>query len=161
MAAGGDTNEDKELLKLQLQYFIEQEKTKRRQEKEQTKRERAQEKTKREEQKTKREEQKTKRKEIDHEIEQEKTKQIRITQGLSSSSLSYVSKLITNHSNYYNLCVIGRIHSFDINNVLNDNNCLNDNTIELIRKYINDVSPLSNMNEEQIQSTFQDLILNL
>ncbi|CAF1236004.1 unnamed protein product [Rotaria sordida] len=140
MAAGGDTNEDKELLKLQLQYFIEQEKTKRRQEKEQTKRERAQE-------KTKREEQKTKRKEIDHEIEQEKTKQIRITQGLSSSSLSYVSKLITNHSNYYNLCVIGRIHSFDINNVLNDNNCLNDNTIELIRKYINDVSPLSNMNE--------------
>ncbi|CAF4521804.1 unnamed protein product, partial [Rotaria sp. Silwood2] len=86
---------------------------------------------------------------------------MKITQELSSSSMINILTILSDHGAFYNLLVLDHLQSFDINNVLNDNNYLNENTIELIRIYINNVSSMSNTNEQQIKSTFQDFILNL
>ncbi|CAF1555431.1 unnamed protein product [Rotaria sp. Silwood1] len=114
-----------------------------------------------EEEKRKAEEEKRKQKELNREIELIKTKRMKITQELSSSSMINILTILSDHGSFYNLFVRDHLQSFDINNVLNDNNYLNENTIELIRIYINNVSSMSNANEQQIKSTFQDLILNL
>ncbi|CAF3137221.1 unnamed protein product, partial [Rotaria sp. Silwood2] len=86
---------------------------------------------------------------------------MKITQELSSSSMINILTILSDHGAFYNLLVVDHLQSFDINNVLNDNNYLNENTIELIRIYINNVSSMSNTNEQQIKSTFQDFVLNL
>ncbi|CAF2086024.1 unnamed protein product [Rotaria magnacalcarata] len=51
--------------------------------------------------------------------------------------------------------------SFNINNVLNDKNYLDENTIDLIRNYFNTVTSLLKIDEGEIQSAFENLMLNL
>ncbi|CAF5107320.1 unnamed protein product, partial [Rotaria sp. Silwood1] len=169
MAANDDTYKNTEILKLilrieQCRLAIEKEKRKGEEKKRKIEEEKRIQKEFDviiEEGKRKAEEEKRKQKELDREIELIKTKRTKITQELSSSSMINILTILSDHGAFYNLFVRDHLQSFDISNVLNDNNYLNENTIELIRIYINNVSSMSNANEQQIKSTFQDLILNL
>ncbi|CAF1611466.1 unnamed protein product [Rotaria magnacalcarata] len=143
MAAVGDTCDDKEVLKFKLQLvkqniLLEKEKTKR----------------------LKIEKEKAL---IEKEMvcEQVKAERIKLTLGNSSLSTSNIVNILSNHSNYYTLFVIDHIQPFNINNVLNDKNYLNENTIDLIRNYFNTVSSLLKIDEGEIQSAFENLMLNL
>ncbi|CAF4012900.1 unnamed protein product [Rotaria sp. Silwood1] len=80
---------------------------------------------------------------------------------LSSLSMSNIVHILSDHSDFYKLFVHSHLQSLDINNVSNENNYLNENIIDLIRDYFNIVSSLSEINEQQIQWTFEGLILNL
>ncbi|CAF4116814.1 unnamed protein product, partial [Rotaria sp. Silwood2] len=76
---------------------------------------------------------------------------------------SSILAILTSHSEFYKLYVSGRLHEFDINKVLYNNNnyYLNEKAIGFIRDYFNTVLSLVNVNEENIQLLFQALIWNL
>ncbi|CAF1278027.1 unnamed protein product [Rotaria sordida] len=103
-------------------------------------------------------------------IEKEKTKQKekdgRINQMTlqhgSFSSTSYEDyTTLRNYLDFYDRCVDGNIHSFDIISLFNNNNYSNDNMINYIKNYFKRFVPCSEITEAQIQNTYNTVIINL
>ncbi|CAF3832116.1 unnamed protein product [Rotaria sp. Silwood1] len=68
--------------------------------------------------------------------------------------------VFTSH-NFYDIDVIDNSYSFDINELLNENNYFNDNILNYIEHYSNQFSSYSKLNEKEIREEFDHLIFNL
>ncbi|CAF1387102.1 unnamed protein product [Rotaria sp. Silwood1] len=174
MAAGGNITNDKELLKLQIQFFKEQrltEEAKLKVEKEITKRQDKDWGIQQMILKQKNtdviiEEKKRQQLVLENELELSKAKRMKTTHEKHPISSSDILAVLKDHNTFYNLYVKKQHHGFDINKVLNNNNnnnnyYLNEKTIGFIRNYFNSVLLLKEINEDKIQVLFQGLILNL
>ncbi|CAF0882439.1 unnamed protein product [Rotaria sordida] len=150
-----DNNNNQPRTTFELQYLIEQEKTKREEEK--TKRKRLEEETKRENKKIDEETKQTKRKNKEIE-EEEKTKRIKMQR--TQSSLTDI--LWSSHKDFYGYVVDGNLYNFEIDWVSsNDNDYFNDRIKNYIKDYLNELSSLKRVYETDLQKNFNDLIANL
>ncbi|CAF1164388.1 unnamed protein product [Rotaria sp. Silwood1] len=77
------------------------------------------------------------------------------------SSTAKRRRVFTSHYNFYDIDVIDNSYSFDINELLNENNYFNDNILNYIEHYSNQFSSYSKLNEKEIREEFDHLIFNL
>ncbi|CAF3775944.1 unnamed protein product [Rotaria sp. Silwood1] len=91
----------------------------------------------------------------------EPIKRIKIENEHSSSSNDTSSSSLSSYLDFYKFNVNGKIYSFDIYDLLENNNYYNDNIINYVENYLNHFSSYSEISEEQIQSEFDNLIINL
>ncbi|CAF3773110.1 unnamed protein product [Rotaria sp. Silwood1] len=94
-------------------------------------------------------------------LSMEPIKRIKIENEHSSSSNDTSSSSLSSYLDFYKFNVDGKIYSFDINDLLENNNYCNDKIINYVENYLNHFSSYSEISEEQIQSEFDNLIINL
>ncbi|CAM4784273.1 unnamed protein product [Rotaria magnacalcarata] len=109
-----------------------------------------------EETKRRREIEETKRQ---HEIEKNKRKKLKLE--FDSSSLKRSRFLLTNHADFYTIHVGKNLKLFDIIDLLEDNECFNDNILSYIEDYLKNSSCDGKTTENLIQTAFDNLIVNL
>ncbi|CAF1489650.1 unnamed protein product, partial [Rotaria sordida] len=85
----------------------------------------------------------------------------RMTEEEDASSTEKRRSVFTTHYNFYDIDAHDNLHSFDINEILKDNNYFNDNIFNYIEHYSNQFSSYPKLNEEEIQKEFDQLIINL
>ncbi|CAF3709993.1 unnamed protein product [Rotaria socialis] len=94
-----------------------------------------------------------------HESYQSKSRKQEIKS--DSSSNKKRRNVFTSHDYFYNINVPDDLQSFNINEVLEDNNYLNDNILNCIENYSNQFSTYPIFNKEAMQNGFDQLLANL
>ncbi|CAF5066520.1 unnamed protein product, partial [Rotaria sp. Silwood1] len=94
-----------------------------------------------------------------HESYQNKKRKLDIES--DSLSIKRGPNVFKSHKYFHDINVPDDLQSFDINVVLNDNNYFNDNILNYIEHYSNQISSYSKLNDKEIRKEFDHFIFNL